>query len=100
MSTRSNEATREVRAVVSGDRIDHIEARERGGSVKADQVARGKLCRATKIASSCFGQAGEGIALYCLIGDDVHPYRINVSNDPVSGRARQVNRDSGGSAGE
>ena len=78
----------------------HIEAREGGGSVKADQVPRGKLSRATKIASSCFGQAGEGIALYCLIGDDVHPYLINVCNDPVSSRARQVNRNSGGSAGE
>ena len=78
----------------------HIEAREGGGSVKADHVPRGKLCRATKITSNCFGQAGEGIALYCLIGDDVHPYRINVCNDPVSSRARQVNRDSGGSAGE
>ena len=100
LSTLYNEATREARVVVSRNRIDHIEAREGGGSVKADQVPRGKLCRATKIASSCFGQAGEGIALYCLIGNDVHPYRINVCNDPVSSRARQVNRDSGGSAGE
>ena len=100
MSIRKNEATREVRAVVSGDRIDHVEARKGGGSVKANQVPGGKLCRATKSASSYFGQAGEGIALYCLIVDDVHPYRINDCDDPVSSRTRQLNRDRGSSAGE
>ena len=67
-------ATRGVRAVVSGDRIDHVEACEGGGSVKTNQVPRGELWRAIKSASSCFGQAREEIALYCLIGDDVHPY--------------------------
>ena len=34
--TRKYEATRGVRAVVSGNRIDHIEAREGGRSIKAD----------------------------------------------------------------
>ena len=29
----------------------------------------------------------------CLIGDDVHPYRINYCDDPISSRARQLNRD-------
>ena len=71
-----NEPARGVRAVVSRDCIDHVEAREDGGSVKADQVPRGKLWRAIKSASSCFGQAGEDIALYCLIEDGVHPYLI------------------------
>ena len=46
-----------------------------------------------KAHSSCFGQAGEDIALYCLIGDGVHPYRINDCDDLVSSRARQLNRD-------
>ena len=32
-------------------------------------------------------------ALYCLIGDDVHPYRINYCDDPISSRARQLDRD-------
>ena len=71
MSTRKNEATRGIRAVVSGDRIDHVEAREGGESVKADQICGGKLWRAIKNASSCFGQAEQDIALYCLIGDVV-----------------------------
>ena len=93
MSTRKNKTNREVRAVVSGDRIDHAEAREGGGSVKAYQVLRDKLWNAIKSASSCFGQAGEDIALHCLIGDDVHPYRINDCDDLVSSRARQLDRD-------
>ena len=93
LSTRRNKATRGVRAVVSGDRIDHVEDREGKGSVKADQVSRDKLLSAIKSASSCFGQAGEDIALHCFIGDDVHPYRINDCHDPVSRRARQLNRD-------
>ena len=63
------------------------------GSVKADQVPRGKLWRAIKIASICFGQAGENIALFCLIGDYVHPYRINYCDGPISSTARQLNRD-------
>ena len=33
------------------------------------------------------------VALYCIIGDDVHPYRINDCDDPVSSRARQLSRD-------
>ena len=88
MSARKNEATLEVRAVVSGDRIDHDEAREGGEFVKADQVPRGNLWIAIKSASSCFGQAGEGILLCCLIRDGVHPYRITDCDDPVSSRAR------------
>ena len=90
---RSLYPVRGVRAVVSGDRIDHVDAREGGGSVEADQVPRGKLWIAIKSASSCFGQAGEDIALYCLIGDGVHPYQITDCDDPVSSRARQLNRD-------
>ena len=93
MSTRKNEATRGIRAVVSGDRIDHVEAREGGGSVKSDQVPRGKLWRVIKSAFVCFGQAGDDIVLFCLIGDDVHPYRINYCDGPISSRARQLNRD-------
>ena len=93
MSTRKNEATRRVRAVVSGDRIDHVEAREGGGSVRSDQVSRGKLLRVIKIAVICFGQAGDDIVLFCLIGVDVHPYRINHCDGPISSRARQLNRD-------
>ena len=68
-------------------------AREGGGSVKADQVSRGKLRRGIYNVSSCFGQAGDNIALYCLIGDYVHPYRINDCDDLISSRARQLNRD-------
>ena len=94
MSTRKNEATRGIRAVVSGDRTDHVEAREGGGSVKSDQVPRGKLWRLIKRAFVCFGQAGDDIVvLFCLIGDDVHPYRINYCDGPISSRARQLNRD-------
>ena len=93
MSTRKNEATRGVRAVVSGDHIDHVEDREGGRLVKSDQGPRSKLWRAVKGASSCFGEAVEGIALYCFIGDDVHPYRINDCDDPVTSRALQLNRD-------
>ena len=88
-----NGANRGVRAVVSWERIDHVEARQGGGSVKADQVPRGKLWRAIKVASICFGQAGENIALLCLIGDDVRPYRIYYCDGPISSRARQSNRD-------
>ena len=88
-----NEATRGVCAVVSGDCIGHVEAREGGGSVKSDQVPRGKLWRVIKSAFICFGQAGDDIALFCLIGDDVHPYRINYCDGSISSRARQLNRD-------
>ena len=59
-------------------------------------VRAGDPSRWTKLPNSafiCFGQAGEDIALYCLIGDDVHPYRINYCDDPISSRARQLNRD-------
>ena len=93
MSTRKNEATRGIRAVVSRDRIDHVEAREGGGSVKSDQVPRGKMWRVIKSAFVCFSQAGDDIVLFCLIGDDVHPYRINYCDRPISSRARQLNRD-------
>ena len=50
-----NETTRGVRAVVSGNRIDHVEAGEGGGSVKADQISRDKPWRAIKSAFICFG---------------------------------------------
>ena len=93
LSTRKNEATREVRAVASGDRIDHVEALEGGGSVKSDQVPRGKLRRVIKSAFICFCQAGDDIALFCLIRDDAHPYRINYCDGLISSRARQLNRD-------
>ena len=63
LSIRNNEATRGIRAVVSGDRIDHVEVREGGGSVKSDQVPRGKLWRVIKNVFACFGQAGDDIAL-------------------------------------
>ena len=63
LPTRKNEATRGVRAVVSGDLIDHVEVREGGGSVKSDEVPRGKLWRVIKNAFTCFGQAGDDIAL-------------------------------------
>ena len=82
VNPKKNGATRGVRAIVSRDRIDHVEARKGGGSVKADQVPRGKLWRAIKIASICFGQAGENIALFCLIEDDVHPYRKIIATVP------------------
>ena len=93
MSTRKNEATRGVWAVVSGDRIDHVEVREDGGSVKLDQVPRSKLWRVIKSAFICFCQAGDDFALFCLVGDDVHPYRINYCDGPISSGARQLNRD-------
>ena len=32
-------------------------------------------------------------SLHYIIRDDVNPYRINGCNDPVSSRARQLNRD-------
>ena len=47
----------------------------------------------TKSALICFGHVGEDIALYYLYGDDVHPYRINYCDDPISSRARQLSRD-------
>ena len=78
-----------------GDRIDHVEILEGGGSVKSDQVPRDKLWRVIKNASICFCQAGDGISLFRLIGDDVHPYRINYCDCPISSRARQLNRDIG-----
>ena len=53
----------------------------------------GQLWRAIKIASICFSQAGENIALFCLIGDDVHPHRTNYCDGPISSSARQLNRD-------
>ena len=31
--------------------------------------------------------------MICLVGDDVHPYRINYCDDPVSSKARNLNRD-------
>ena len=46
-----------------------------------------------KRAFICFCQAGGGIALFRLIGDDVHPYRINYCDGPISSRAWQLNRD-------
>ena len=89
LSTRKNEATREVRAVASGDRIDHVEALEGEGSVTSDD----KLWRVIKSALICFCQAGDDIALFCLIGEDVHPYRINYCDGTIFSRARQLNRD-------
>ena len=76
----------------SGDRIDHVEVFEGGGSVKSD-LPRGKLWRVIKSAFICFCQAGNDIALFRLIGDDVHPYRINYCDGPISSRAWQLNRD-------
>ena len=75
ISTPRNEALRGIPAVVSGDYIDHVEACEGGGSVKADQVPQDKLWSTIESTSSCFGQAGEDIVLHFLVGDDVHPYR-------------------------
>ena len=60
LSTRRNEAVQR-RTVISEDHIDHVEACDGGGSVEADQIPRDKLRSAIKSASSCFGQAGEGI---------------------------------------
>ena len=88
-----NPKKRSISRVVSGDRIDHVEARKGGGCVKSDQVPRSKLWRVIKSAFICFCQAGDDIALFCLIGDNVRPYRINYCNDPISSRARQLNRD-------
>ena len=63
-------------------------------SVKSDQVPRGKkLWRASKSALICFCQAGDEIALFRLIGDDVHPYRINFCDGPIPSRARQLHQD-------
>ena len=76
-----------------GDRIDHIEALGGGETVKWDQVPRGKLWRVIKSAFICFCQAGDDIAFFCLIKDDVHPYGINFCDGPISSRARQLNRD-------
>ena len=44
-----------------GDRIDHVEVLEGGGSVKSDQVPRGKLWRVIKSAFIFFCQAGDDI---------------------------------------
>ena len=49
LSTRIGKAFRRVRAVVSGDHIDHVVAREGEGSVEADQIHRDKLWRVTDI---------------------------------------------------
>ena len=46
-----------------------------------------------KITFICFCQAGDDIALFRLIGDDVHPYQINYCDGPIPTRARQLNRD-------
>ena len=46
-----------------------------------------------KSAFICFCQAGDDAALVRLIGDDVHPYRINYCDGPISSRARQLNQD-------
>ena len=72
-----------------GDRIDHVEVLEGGGSVKSDQVPRGNLRIVIKSAFICFCQAGDDIALFRLIGDDVRPYRINYCGGPYP-----VGRDS------
>ena len=64
-----------------GDRIDHVDVLEGAGSVKSDVVPRGKLWRVIKGA------------LVCLVGGDVHAYRINYCDGPISSRARQLNQD-------
>ena len=69
-----------------GARIDHVEFLEGEGSVKSDQVPRGKLWRVIKSAFTCFCQAGDDIALFRLIGDDVHLYRMNYCDGPIEGR--------------
>ena len=61
--------------------------------MKSDQVPRGKLWRLIKSAFICFCQAGDDISLFCLIGDDVHPYRISYCDGSISSRARQLNRN-------
>ena len=73
--------------------MDHVEARGGVRSVKVGPSSPGQLWRVIRIAFICFGQAGEDIGLFCLIGNDVHPYRINYCDDPISSRARQLNRD-------
>ena len=75
-----------------GALIDHVEVLAGGGSVKSDQVPRGKLWRVIKSTFICFCQVGDDIALLRLIGDDVHPYQINYCDGPISSRARQLNR--------
>ena len=62
-------------------------------SVKSDQVPRSKLWSVIKSAFIFFCQAEDDIALFCLTGDDVHPYGINYCDGPISSRARQLNRD-------
>ena len=79
LSTLKNEATRGVRDVVSEDRID--------------QVPRSQLWRVIKSAFICLCQIGDDIALFCLIGDDLHPYRLNYCDGVISSRARHLNRD-------
>ena len=93
MSIRKNEAALGVRAVVSGDRIDHVEVHEGRGSVKLDQVPQGKLWRVIENAITCFGQAGDDVTLFCLVRNDVHPYRIDYCDGPISSRARRLNQD-------
>ena len=75
------------------DRIDYVEVLEGGGSVKSDLVPRGKLWRVIKSAFICFCQAGDDIASVRLVGGDVHAYRINYCDGPISSRARQLNPD-------
>ena len=54
---------------------------------------RGKLWRVIESAFICFYQAGDDIALFRLIGDDVHPYLINYCDGTIPSRAQQLNRD-------
>ena len=75
-----------------GDRIDHVEVLEGGGSVKSDQVPRSKRWRVIESAFIYFCQTGDDIALFRLIGDHVHLYRINYCDGPTSS-GRQLNRD-------
>ena len=49
-----------------------------------------------KSAFISFCQAGDDIALFRLIRDYVHPYRINYRDGPISSRARQLYRDIAG----
>ena len=45
---------------------------------------RGKLWRVIKSAFICFCQAGDDITSFRVIGDDVHPYRTNYYDGPIS----------------
>ena len=67
-------------------------------SVRAGNLSRrtkftGKRWSAIKSAFSCFGQAGEDIALHCLIGEHVHVYGMSYCVNLVSSRMRQSSRD-------